>query len=158
MSEISEWYEGAANIDYIKTLPDTPGLNCLDKPNAKITILYKNKGERSDRNNYHDVTFQNVNGKVLARILLKRRWQVANQVYPESWWKLETQTSQWTKKWHHQQPRETQAKALDSNMALMKSRIIICDRRMPIINRTRVQNISYLLICTAMQQGPAQWL
>ena len=55
-----------------------------DFKNAKITTLYKNKGERGDCNNYRGISLLSVTGKVLARVLLRRLQQLAEQVYPES--------------------------------------------------------------------------
>ena len=55
-----------------------------DFKNAKITTLYKNKGERGDCNNYRGISLLCVTGKVLARILLRRLQQLAERVYPEA--------------------------------------------------------------------------
>jgi hypothetical protein len=51
---------------------------------AKISTLYKNKGERGDCNNYRGISLLSVTGKLLARILLSRLLAIAEDVYPES--------------------------------------------------------------------------
>jgi hypothetical protein len=51
---------------------------------AKISTLYKNKGERGDCNNYRGISLLSVAGKLLARILLSRLLKIAEEVYPES--------------------------------------------------------------------------
>ena len=60
---------------------------------AKITTLYKNKGDRGDCNNYRGISLLSVTGKVFARILLRRLQQVADLVYPESQCGFRTQRS-----------------------------------------------------------------
>lgn len=57
-----------------------------DLKNAKIITTYKNKGDRGDCNSYRGISLLSATGKVLARILLKRLQQLAEQVlvYPES--------------------------------------------------------------------------
>jgi hypothetical protein len=55
-----------------------------DFKDTKITILYKNKGERGDSNNYRGISLLNVAGKLLAKIVLKCLQQLAKKVYPES--------------------------------------------------------------------------
>ena len=37
---------------------------------AKIITLYKNKGERSDCNNYRGISLLSVTGKVFAKVIL----------------------------------------------------------------------------------------
>ena len=51
---------------------------------AKISTLYKNKGDRGDCNNYRGISLLSVTGKLLARILLRRLQKIAEEVYPES--------------------------------------------------------------------------
>ena len=51
---------------------------------AHIVTLYKNKGDRSDCNNYRGISLLSVVGKAFARVLLSRLQQLANRVYPES--------------------------------------------------------------------------
>ena len=55
-----------------------------DMRDAKIVTLYKNKGERSDCNNYRGISLLSIVGKVYARILLVRLQRLAERVYPES--------------------------------------------------------------------------
>ena len=51
---------------------------------AKIITLFKNKGERSDCNNYRGISFLSVIGKVFAKVILIRLQKLAEGVYPES--------------------------------------------------------------------------
>jgi hypothetical protein len=51
---------------------------------AKIITHYKNKGERSDCNNYRGISLLSIVGKVFARVILIRLQRLAEQVYPES--------------------------------------------------------------------------
>ena len=55
-----------------------------DMRDAKIVTLYKNKGERSDCNNYRGISLLSIVGKVYARVLLARLQKLAERVYPES--------------------------------------------------------------------------
>ena len=55
-----------------------------DMRDAKIITLYKNKGERSDCNNYRGISLLSAVGKVFARVILIRLQRLAEQVYPES--------------------------------------------------------------------------
>ena len=55
-----------------------------DMRDAKIVTLYKNKGERSDCNNYRGISLLSIVGKVYARVLLTRLQKLAERVYPES--------------------------------------------------------------------------
>ena len=41
-----------------------------DMPDAKIVTLFKNKGDRSDCNNYREISLLSVVGKVFARVVL----------------------------------------------------------------------------------------
>lgn len=52
--------------------------------NANIVILYKNKGDRSDCNNYRGISLLIIVGKAFARVALKRLQQVTEWIYPES--------------------------------------------------------------------------
>ena len=55
-----------------------------DMRDAKIVTLYKNKGERSDCNNYRGISLLSIVGKVYARVLLIRLQKLAEHIYPES--------------------------------------------------------------------------
>jgi len=55
-----------------------------DMRDAKIVTLYKNKGERSDCNNYRGISLLSIVGKVYARVLLIRLQKLAERIYPES--------------------------------------------------------------------------
>lgn len=55
-----------------------------DMRNAKIVTLYKNKGDRSDCNNYRGISLLNIVGKAFARVILNRLQVLASRVYPES--------------------------------------------------------------------------
>ena len=50
---------------------------------AKIITLFKNKGERSDCNNYRGISLLSVIGKVFAKVILIRLQKLAERVYPE---------------------------------------------------------------------------
>ncbi|KAL1255575.1 hypothetical protein QQF64_013636 [Cirrhinus molitorella] len=51
---------------------------------ANIITLYKNKGDRSDCNNYRGISLLSVVSKVFARVALARLQALASRVYPES--------------------------------------------------------------------------
>ncbi|KAI0208446.1 hypothetical protein LSAT2_006873, partial [Lamellibrachia satsuma] len=51
---------------------------------ATIVTLYKNKGDRSDFNNYRGISLLSIVGKAFARVLLIRLQKLASRVYPES--------------------------------------------------------------------------
>ena len=55
-----------------------------DMRDANIVTLYKNKGERSDCNNYHGISLLSIAGKAYAWVVLKRLQTLADRVYPES--------------------------------------------------------------------------
>ena len=55
-----------------------------DMRDAKIITLYKNKGDRSDCNNYRGISLLSIVGKAFARVILKRLQKLAERVYPES--------------------------------------------------------------------------
>lgn len=55
-----------------------------DMKDAKIVTLYRNKGERSDCNNYRGISLLNIVGKVYARVSLARLHLLAEHFYPES--------------------------------------------------------------------------
>jgi len=55
-----------------------------DMRDANIITLYKNKGDRSDCNNYRGISLLSIVGKLFARIALTRLQKFADQVYPES--------------------------------------------------------------------------
>ena len=51
---------------------------------ANIVTLYKNKGDRSDCNNYRGISLLSIVGKAFAWVLLKRLQLLADRIYPES--------------------------------------------------------------------------
>ena len=57
-----------------------------DMRDANIITLHKNKGNRSDWNNYnyHGISLLSIIGKLFARTTLKRLYVLADRVYPES--------------------------------------------------------------------------
>lgn len=55
-----------------------------DMRDAKIITLYKNKGERSDCNNYRGISLLSIVGKAFARVVLNRLQLLAERVYPEA--------------------------------------------------------------------------
>uniref|UniRef100_A0A8C9WDN1 Reverse transcriptase domain-containing protein n=1 Tax=Scleropages formosus TaxID=113540 RepID=A0A8C9WDN1_SCLFO len=55
-----------------------------DMRDATIVTLYKNKGERSDCNNYRGISLLSVTGKLFAEVVLRRLQKIAQQIYPES--------------------------------------------------------------------------
>ena len=55
-----------------------------DMRDAKIVTLYKNKGDRSDCNNYRGISLLSITGKAFARVVLNRLQKLAERVYPES--------------------------------------------------------------------------
>ena len=55
-----------------------------DMRDATIVTLYKNKGDRSDCNNYRGILLMSIVGKMYARIILYRLQLLADRVYSES--------------------------------------------------------------------------
>ena len=55
-----------------------------DMRDARIITLYKNKGDRSDCNNYRGISLLIIVGKVFARVVLSRLQELAARIYPES--------------------------------------------------------------------------
>ena len=55
-----------------------------DMRDANIVTLFKNKGDRSDCNNYRGISLLSIVGKLFARVALKRLQVLAERVYPES--------------------------------------------------------------------------
>ena len=51
---------------------------------AKIVTLYKNKGDRSDCNNYRGISLLSIVGKVYTQVMFAHLQQLAECVYPES--------------------------------------------------------------------------
>ena len=51
---------------------------------AKIITIFKNKGERSDCNNYRGISLLSVIGKVFAKDILVRLQKLAERIYSES--------------------------------------------------------------------------
>ncbi len=55
-----------------------------DMRDANIITLYKNKGDRSDCNNYCSISLLSIVGKVFVRVVLNRLQVLAERVYPEA--------------------------------------------------------------------------
>lgn len=55
-----------------------------DMRDANIITLYKNKGDRSDCNNYRGISLLSIVGKTFARVILNRLQRLADRVYPEA--------------------------------------------------------------------------
>ena len=55
-----------------------------DMRDAKITTLYKNKGDRSDCNNYRGISLLSIVGKIFARVILSKLQFLGTMVYPEA--------------------------------------------------------------------------
>ncbi|KAI8516527.1 hypothetical protein Bbelb_051080 [Branchiostoma belcheri] len=55
-----------------------------DLKDSNIITLYKNKGDRSDCNNYRGISLLSIVGKIFARVVLGRLQRLADRVYPES--------------------------------------------------------------------------
>ncbi|XP_078661585.1 uncharacterized protein LOC144905710 [Branchiostoma floridae x Branchiostoma belcheri] len=55
-----------------------------DMKDSNIITLYKNKGDRSDCNNYRGISLLSIVGKIFARVVLGRLQRLADRVYPES--------------------------------------------------------------------------
>ena len=55
-----------------------------DMRDANIITLYKNKGDRSDCNNYRGISLLNIVGKTFAHVMLNRLQTLAERVYPEA--------------------------------------------------------------------------
>lgn len=51
---------------------------------STIITLYKNKGDRSDHNNYCGISLLSTTGKLFARVGLNRLQVLAEKIYPES--------------------------------------------------------------------------
>ena len=49
---------------------------------ANIVTLYKNKGERSDCNNYRGISLLNIVGKLFAKVVLVKLRVLAERIYP----------------------------------------------------------------------------
>ena len=62
----------------------TEGQVPQDMRDCNIVTLYKNKGDRSDCNNYRGISLLSIVGKLFARIALNRLQRLADRVYPES--------------------------------------------------------------------------
>ena len=62
--------------------------NCGEVPqslkDAQFVQLYKNKGEKSDCNNYRGISLLSVFGKAVAKIVLQRLQVLGERIYPES--------------------------------------------------------------------------
>lgn len=55
-----------------------------DMKDTKIVTLYKNKGDRSDCNNFRGISLLSIVGKKYAHVVLARLQQLAERVCPES--------------------------------------------------------------------------
>ena len=55
-----------------------------DMRDAKIITLYKNKGDRTDCNNYRGISLLSIVGKIFARVILSRLQFLGTLVYPEA--------------------------------------------------------------------------
>jgi len=55
-----------------------------DMRDANIITLFKNKGDRSDCNNYRGISLLSIVGKTFAKVVLRRLQVLAERVYPES--------------------------------------------------------------------------
>ncbi len=55
-----------------------------DMRDANIITLYKNKGDRSDCNNYRGISLLSIVGKAFAHVVLNRLQVLAERVYPEA--------------------------------------------------------------------------
>ena len=55
-----------------------------DTRDSNIITLYKNKGNRSNCNNYCGISLLNIIGKLFASIILHRLHILADRTYPES--------------------------------------------------------------------------
>ena len=64
-----------------------------DMRDAKIITLYKNKGDRSNCNNYRGISLLDAVGKAFARIVLKRLRLLAERVYPKAQCGFRAETS-----------------------------------------------------------------
>jgi len=60
------------------------GMIPQDMQDAKIVTLYKNKGDRSDCNNYSGISLLSIVSKAFSRVVLNRLQLFADRVYPES--------------------------------------------------------------------------
>ena len=67
-----------------------------DMRDANIVTLHKNKGDRSDCNNYRGISLLSIVGKVFARVVLCRLQALASRVYPESQCGFRAVGLQWT--------------------------------------------------------------
>ena len=55
-----------------------------DMRDANIVTLYKNKGDRNDCNNYHDISLLNIVRKLFAKVFLMELQVLAEKIYQES--------------------------------------------------------------------------
>ena len=55
-----------------------------DMRDANIIKLYKNKGDRSDCNNYRRISLLSIVGKTFTHVMLNRLQTLAEHVYPEA--------------------------------------------------------------------------
>ena len=60
------------------------GIVVQDMKDSNIITLYKNKGERSDCNNYRGISLLSIAGKVFAKVTLERLKILAERIYPEA--------------------------------------------------------------------------
>lgn len=55
-----------------------------DMRDPNIFMLYKNKGNRSDCNNYHSISLLSIVEKLFGHVVLKRLQILADKIYPKS--------------------------------------------------------------------------
>ena len=55
-----------------------------DLKDAKFVQLFKNKGDKSDCNNYRGTSLLNIFSKIVSRIILPRLQALGQRIYPES--------------------------------------------------------------------------
>ena len=55
-----------------------------DMRDANIVTLYKNKGDRSDCNNYRGISLRTIVGKLFAKVVVMKLHALVERIYPES--------------------------------------------------------------------------
>ncbi|KAI0213003.1 hypothetical protein LSAT2_002055, partial [Lamellibrachia satsuma] len=90
--QMERWVEHYSELYSRQTVVTNAALNAIrnegtvpqEMRDATIVTLYKNKGDRSDCNNYRGISLLSIVGKAFARVLLIRLQKLASRVYPES--------------------------------------------------------------------------